>query len=279
MSPRIFVRRIGLLALFLLILTASQGCTTVHTVAAAEPMPREGNVILVRGLMDVFSLGLNDIGDELVAEGVNAHVCSGPRWGSVSDQIKLEHDEGRLEGPLVIVGHSYGADDAVRLARSLGDGGIQVDMLALIDPTTPPKIPANVMHCFNLYKSNTATDWIPLLRGIPVEAENPETEVVNYNIRDHNADGRYDWNNHFNIEEDRDVQQTIIEQVLKFCPPNGHYAGASPSASAPLARNSTSSSSSISATSASSPSTGSMSHAGGNGGSSGGDNFADAQPR
>lgn len=272
MSPRI-ARRIGLIFLLLFVTTAGQGCTTVRNVAAAEPMPREGNVILVRGLMDIFSLGLNDMTDDLEAQGVNAHVCSGPRWGSVSDEIKLEHREGKLKGPLCIVGHSYGADDAVRLARSLGDDGIKVDMLALIDPTTPPKIPANVAHCFNLYKSNSLTDWIPVLRGIPVEAESPDTELVNFDIRDHNADGRYDWNNHFNIEEDKDVQQTIIEQVLKFCPPNSHYAGATTNASAPTAKNTTTSNA------AAAPAKGSVSHAGGNGASAGGDNFADAQPQ
>lgn len=218
-------RRFGYLALFLAILTIGQGCTSVSNVAASEPMPRDGNVILVRGLMDVFSLGLHDIEDGLIAEGVNAHVVSGPRWASVSEAIKLEHNAGKLEGPLVIVGHSYGADDAVRLARSLNEDEIEVTVLALIDPTTPPKIPANVVRCFNLYKSSPATDWLPLLRGIPVEAENGSTEVVNFDIRDHNEDGRFSWNNHFNIEEDENVQQTILEEVLKACPPNNRHAG------------------------------------------------------
>lgn len=248
-------KRFGLFSFMLVLLFAGQGCTTVHNIAATEPMPREGNVILVRGLMDVFSLGLNDIEENLIAQGVNAHVVSGPRWASVSNAIKLEHKYGKLEGPLVIVGHSYGADDAVRLARSLKEDGIEVDVLALIDPTTPPKIPSNVGYCFNLYKSSPATDWVPLLRGIPVEVESSSTQLVNYDIRDHNEDGRYDRNNHFNIEEDADVQQTIIEQVLRVCGPNSHYAGASSSASGPV------------------------SHVDGNGSGAAGADFAGAQPR
>lgn len=271
---RMNAQRIGLFVLLAFVMSAGQGCTSVSSVAATEPMPREGNVILVRGLMDVFSLGLHDIEDDLIAEGVNAHVVSGPRWPSVSDEIKREYSEGSLEGPLVIVGHSYGADDAVRLARSLGSENIRIDMLALIDPTTPPKVPANVVNCFNLYKSSPATDWIPLLRGIPVEAESESTQVVNFDIRDHNEDGRFSWNNHFNIEEDGDVQAVIVEQVLKFCPPNGHHAGASSTASTTGTKNSNTNSSA-----------GSMTHASGSGAassSSGGgdsDNFADAQPR
>lgn len=217
-------RSITLLAVLACVLLGA-GCTTVDTIAADQPQPRKGNVVLVRGLMDIFSLGLNDIEHELHDEGVNAHVVSGPRWRDVSHKIKMEYAEGKIDGePLVIIGHSYGADDAVRLARSLNEEHIPIRVLALIDPTTPPKIPANVVRCFNLYQSSPATDWIPVLRGIPVEADDDATEVVNFDIRKHNEDGRFSWNNHFNIEEDKDVHAVIVAEVLKACPVNERYA-------------------------------------------------------
>jgi len=214
-----------LFALLIAVALIAPGCTSVSSIAVDEPQPREGNVILVRGLMDIFSLGLHDIESDLREQGVNAMVVSGPRWPDVSKTVKREYSEGRLNGqPLVIVGHSYGADDAVRLARSLDAEDIRIEVLALIDPTTPPKIPDNVVRCFNLYQSSPATDWIPVLRGVPVKAENGSTEVVNFDIRKHNEDGRFSWNNHFNIEEDEDVHAVIVQEVLKACPPNGHYA-------------------------------------------------------
>ncbi len=216
--------RISLFTLILLFTFTAGGCfASIDQFAAEAPQPREGNVVLVRGLMDVFSLGLYDIQEDLEAEGVNAKSVSGLRWPDVSKTIRSEYDQGKIEGPLVIVGHSYGADDAVRLARDLGRYDIEVTFLALIDPTTPPKIPTNVQRCFNVYKSHPSTDWVPFLRGIAVEGETDLIDITNYDINDHNEDGRFGWNNHFDIEEDRGVQLLVVEQVLRACPPNKQY--------------------------------------------------------
>lgn len=219
------INRICLFIILLLITLSAQGCfATIDKFAAEAPQSREGNVVLVRGLMDVFSLGLFDIEEELKVEGVNAKSVSGLRWPDVSRTIRAEYEQGAIEGPLVIVGHSYGADDAVRLARDLGRFDIPVEFLALIDPTTPPKIPTNVQQCFNLYKSSPVTDWVPFLRGVAVVGETDDVPITNYDINDHNEDGRFGGNNHFDIEENPAVQQVIVQEVLRYCPPNDRYA-------------------------------------------------------
>jgi pimeloyl-ACP methyl ester carboxylesterase len=160
-------------------------------------------------------------------------------WPDVSRKIKREHRAGTLTGPLVVVGHSYGADDAVRLVRSLNDESIEVTVLALIDPTTPPRIPPNVRRCFNIYKSSPATDWIPVLRGIAVKADSDDTVLVNYDVRAHNDDGRFDYLDHFDIEESAAVQALVLEEVLRACPIRAERAadggGAEPAGSASAA--------------------------------------------
>ena len=76
--------------------------------------------------------------------------------------IIQEQQKGVLDGePLVLVGHSWGADDQVRVAEMLGQNGIQVDLLVLIDPVTPPLVPPNVKRCYCIYKSHPVTDAVP----------------------------------------------------------------------------------------------------------------------
>lgn len=213
----------------LIALAALGGCQSppqVSDTVAAEG-DRAGHAYLVYGLFDVFSQGLNKIETRLQDEGVDAHLVSGPQWGKLSRQIVDAHEAGELNEPLVIVGHSLGADDAVRIARSLEKHGIEVDSLALIDPTIPPEIPGNVRRVYNLYKANPATDWIPLFRGVKVTGASDTTEVVNFNLRDSDSPEQFRGANHFNIEEFAGVHDLIVDEVLRWCPPRAQYASPS----------------------------------------------------
>lgn len=176
----------------------------------------QGEVYLLRGLFNVFSLGMDSMGEQLRAQGVDASVHSGPSWPYLGEQISAYHKQGKAHGPLIISGHSYGADDAIRLARTLRDQGVQVDALVLVDPTLPPKVPANVGLCVNFYLSNPATDWMPWLRGVPVERESQSTEVKNRDLRglpDHES--LIKEVNHFTIEEHPTVQRLVVDQILE----------------------------------------------------------------
>ena len=194
------------------------GCSTSSKVADDPTMPRAGNAFLVRGLMEIFSLGLNDVKTELRAEGVNAHTVSGMQWGDLADTIVTARGEGRLAEPIVLVGHSYGADDAVKVARALDEQHIEVEALVLIDPTTPRAIPANVRRCFNIYKSSPATDWIPVLRGVAVKAESDATTLINIDLRTSLRAREFDSLHHFDIEESPAIHAMIVQEVLLHCP-------------------------------------------------------------
>lgn len=192
------------------------GCRSVpDTPIRGEP---QGRVVLIRGLMDVFSLGINDVADTLRGEGYQAVAISGARRGGEGRDIIDDHQNHELVRPLVIVGHSYGGDEAVRLTRQLDDAGVTVDKLILVDPTTPGRIPANVIEVFNIYRSSPATDWIPVIRGVAVEgegeADQPATRIVNFDLR--RADDpelSKPTINHFNIDTDPAVRALVVEQV------------------------------------------------------------------
>jgi hypothetical protein len=90
-----------------------------------------------------------------------------------------------------------------------------VDALVLVDPTIPPTIPANVRRCVNIYRSQPSTDWMPWLRGVPVEASDQSTLVINRDLRDlADQTGLGDEVNHFNIEDNAVIQEMVVEEIL-----------------------------------------------------------------
>ncbi|MBT8048722.1 MAG: hypothetical protein HKN57_06600 [Xanthomonadales bacterium] len=212
-------RFLYLCALFTISLVLA-GCST-HPPQYAEGSETElsknssGDVYLLKGLFNIFSLGMDDIGENLQQKGLKAGVYAGPSWRSLARQITETRAQSGRDTLLVISGHSYGADDSIRLARALDQQGVAVDALVLVDPTTPPKIPANVRRCVNIYRSQPATDWMPWLRGVPVEGEDQSTLVINRDLRaSETHEDLLNEVNHFNIEDNPAIQEMVVAEIV-----------------------------------------------------------------
>lgn len=142
-------------------------------------------VYLFRGLLDQPSSGLNDLTQTLRAAGVNAVARPYTTWPDVLAEIEFLAARGALP-KLVFMGHSYGADSAVLLAHELRARGIGVELLFLIDSTSPPPVPANVERCVQIYNPNEFAEAAPdVFPGNPIfaEAGNTRTQVVNLRAR------------------------------------------------------------------------------------------------
>ncbi|MGL4441176.1 MAG: hypothetical protein ACRCUE_18110 [Bosea sp. (in: a-proteobacteria)] len=111
-------------------------------------------VILLRGLFNVFSLGMDDLGKKLEAKRVVVKVSGHGSWSSLADDIIARRRAGEPPRRLVLIGHSLGANDVIAMAEELGRAGISVDLLIPIDPTAPSPIPSNVRRVVNYYQSN-----------------------------------------------------------------------------------------------------------------------------
>ena len=175
-------------------------------------------VELLRGLWDFFSLGLDSLAQELRDQGIDALARTGPRWPTWSAPILAGIKDGSDTRPLILVGHSYGSDDAVRMARFLNERGIAVKLLYLIDSTNPPPIPANVDRCIHLYMPNEFGRGVPqIFPGNPVVAEqgNDHTQIINTVFNEQNFGSAVAGTDHFNIEENPLVHQLITDEVLK----------------------------------------------------------------
>jgi pimeloyl-ACP methyl ester carboxylesterase len=125
--------------------------------------------------------------------------------------------------PLVLIGHSYGADNVVRAARALEPEGITVDLMVTLDATTPPRVPGNVKLAYNYYQPQ-ATDFIPLFRGIALRQDEGATgKLININLRDDGKELLTPGTNHINIDKNDRVHEAVIQNVLSVCPPRDQW--------------------------------------------------------
>jgi hypothetical protein len=196
----------------------------MDAVTPVSRVARAGNVYLVRGWLGVFSTGIDTLGDKLKAAGVQDAVYQEAQWRTLAATIIDKYKGVKDPEPLILVGHSYGADDIVSIARELEKASIPVDLLVTIDATTPPAVPANVRHCYNLYQTGVL-DALPIIRGIPLKADPDfKGKLENVNIRVDRTDLLDGDVNHFNIEKKDKIHQEAIKQILAICPPRAQWA-------------------------------------------------------
>jgi pimeloyl-ACP methyl ester carboxylesterase len=158
---------------------------------------RAGEIYILKGFAGIFSLGLDTLGDELVARGYDVRFHS----HAAADNLAVE--AARLEkagkGPIVIVGHSLGADAAISMAAKMNQFGAKVALVVLFGPDYHQLAPANVARVLNFYQGSATIGKGPRFKGA----------ISNINL-DKAADI-----NHFNIEKIKRLQAEAISRIVK----------------------------------------------------------------
>jgi pimeloyl-ACP methyl ester carboxylesterase len=186
--------------------------------------PLVGNAYLLRGFLGIWSTGIDNLGKKIQASGIRAHVYQEDQWRTLCDEIIRKYKDAADPEPLVLIGHSYGADDTLKIARELQQHRINVDLIVTLDPVTPPAVPANVRLCYNIYQSNLL-DGLPFFRGVPLEPASREARnLVNVNLRTHRRDLLMPGTDHFNIEKNPKVHREVVARLREACPPRAVWA-------------------------------------------------------
>jgi hypothetical protein len=133
--------------------TAQNNMVRIQPPAARKtPQPQgPAQVYLLRGFLNVFSLGMDDLAAKLQADGMSATVMNHADADFVASRIVSTYNAGD-QGPIVLIGHSLGADAIVEVADTLARYNIPVALLILFDGTEPHQIPANVTTAINYTK-------------------------------------------------------------------------------------------------------------------------------
>ena len=230
-SNRIVVRSLALLPLCAVI----GGC--VSTVSTMTPgkmdwvqpestAPRAGQAYLVRGLIGLFSGGIDALTVKIDDAGIRAHVFQEDQRNLLAQTLVEKYRNAPDHEPIILIGHSLGADAVINAARELDKAGVQVDVLVTIDATRPPNLPKNVKVCYNYYQPSIF-DGTGILRGIPLTPD-PDFhgQLYNMNVRAEYKD-LLEWDtNHVNIDKNTKIHADVISKLLPVCPPRPEWAAA-----------------------------------------------------
>ncbi len=179
----------------------------------------EGHAFGMRGFLGVFSLGIDGLANHLNTAHIiqAAAIADHSKW-QFRRILLRDYRKGLMHGPLILYGHSWGGDDQIRIARALGRHGIKVQLLLLIDPVTPPRIPPNVERCIDIYKSHPDSDWLPIWRGVPVKVKDIyRTRLTDINLRYALVDFPTKNLTHATIIDSPGVQKMMLHAIINAC--------------------------------------------------------------
>jgi hypothetical protein len=197
MTGRWRISAIGLLAVAMMLALGSS-----PSFAASR-----AHVYLLRGLMNIFSLGMDTLGAELSRRGVYTTVDNHADWQSLADGAAARYKAG-TEGPIILIGHSLGADAVMEMAAYLGRKGVPVALVVPFDGTQSLYASSNVQRVLNLTQRDYA-----YARGGP----GFHGSLVNVNVSgDPNID-------HLTIDKSPRLHARVIAEVLAIV---GSHRGA-----------------------------------------------------
>jgi len=223
-------RRFGLLRRAVLLcgvfeaIGGAVGCAGAAPAPAAVPERRVGHVYIMRGLFNVFSAGVGGVCQRLRDNQiVDANDCSFDGAQRIVDTVVANRRKGDFE-PIIIGGHSDGADNALRAAQLLADQGIAVDLVILIDDFVPPPAPRNIKKVLNIYTRKFGGTAVAPPSGR--WTKEPVLEAFNVNpVAVPGVAQIFGQLQHFSIEKEGVVHDKIVAECLAICPPRSKWGG------------------------------------------------------
>src|SRR5215472_8313039 len=126
---------------------------TTHTAtghaAAGHDQASRPHVYLMRGLLNIFSLGMDQLAAHIARNGIDASVYNHSVEETVVGTIVQKYRAGD-HGPYILVGHSLGADAVMVMAQQLNAQGVPVALVVPFDGTESYTAQANVSCVVNL---------------------------------------------------------------------------------------------------------------------------------
>src|SRR6202166_4857682 len=128
----------------------------IDTSAKAAVPAAGGNgthVYLLRGVLNIFSLGLDEIAAKLEAQGIPVTVVNYLGWSSLADEAAADYRSGRVR-TIVLVGHSSGATVLPDMVARLDQLGAPVKLAIGLDSVFRTSLSGRVGRYINFYVAN-----------------------------------------------------------------------------------------------------------------------------
>jgi hypothetical protein len=188
--------------------TKTKPAKTKKSAAKKPPVvqpTKAASVYLMRGFLGIFSLGMDRLNAQLKAAGVKTKIVGHTGWPGVVAEIAAEQAlHPGQHAPVVIVGHSLGANAALLAGYQLGKQGIPVDLVVTVDPTSSRPISPVVKRYLNIYLPGD---------GFGAKLAATGSGVDNDDIRN-NPELNRPGINHFTMDEHPVVLKQIFDAIM-----------------------------------------------------------------
>jgi hypothetical protein len=152
----------------------------IDTSAKAAVPAAGGNgthVYLLRGVLNIFSLGLDEIAAKLEAQGIPVTVVNYLGWSSLADEAAADYRSGRVR-TIVLVGHSSGATVLPDMVARLDQLGAPVKLAIGLDSVFRTSLSGRVGRYINFYIANGAGEPVARTRQLRGTLENVNVQNV-----------------------------------------------------------------------------------------------------
>ncbi len=171
--------------------------------------PPPGRVLVIRGVFNVFSLGLDDLACKLAQQGYQVDVAPPELALLAAHSIQQQWRTDPARGPLVLIGHSLGGRFCCSIPWKWRESGIPVKLAVILDSNPQTAVSDNVQRCVNLYVTND----LGLFHGQQVRAVDRHTSLVNLDMTKVTRPPGVPPLDHFNIDDSAWIHQLVIEEV------------------------------------------------------------------
>ena len=157
------------------------------------------HVYLLRGVLNIFSFGLDDIAAQLRAQGIPVTVANFASWSSLADEAAAAYRSGRIK-TIVLVGHSSGATALPDMVAKLDKLGAPVTLAIGLDSVFRTKLSGRVGRYVNFYIANGNGE--PVARTAQLQGK-----LENINVQNVPGVG------HMSIEKNKIMQRKVIAEI------------------------------------------------------------------
>ncbi|MGJ4896080.1 MULTISPECIES: hypothetical protein [unclassified Bradyrhizobium] len=194
-------RCFGMVALAVaLALPLGTGSVRAAPSPAAATAASTTHVYLLRGVLNIFSLGLDDIAAKLDSQGIPNTVANFVSWSSLADEAAAAYRAGRIK-TIILVGHSSGATALPDMINKLGQLGVPVKLAIGLDSVFKTKlVGGNAERYINFYIASGAGEPVRRDDGFRGKLENVDVQSV-------------PGVGHVTIEKNQIMQQKVIGAI------------------------------------------------------------------
>jgi hypothetical protein len=156
------------------------------------------HVYLLRGVLNIFSLGLDDIAARLQAQGIPVTIANFVSWSSLADDAAVGYKSGQLK-TIILVGHSSGATALPDMVARLSQQGVPVKLVIGLDSVFRTRLAGSAEHYINFYVASGAGE--------------PVTRTADFRGKLDNVDVGGTGVGHLTIDKNMMMQQKVIGAI------------------------------------------------------------------